>query len=461
MSGSPHAEQTVMSARGLMPPRVDHRTIARRGVEAVIWGIPLVSVYAMRRAFFAMGARYGDILYLSRPATWKFQTTTPNASSLYVYFNFNLQDGPVVVDVPAATGAGLFGSIVDAWEVPLADVGPQGEDGGKGGKFLLLPPGFGGAVPAGYLPLPSHTHNGYALLRAIPVTSGPADTARAIELVRRIAVYPLAEAFAPPEHKHIDIADEFFDGLVGFDESFYECMAHMVNEEPVQTRDFVAMAQLRSLGIIRGQPFDPDAATRTVLRHAAHEAHSHFMRVVTTGKAYWPGTQWIVSALAGPRTGFDFLAEDHLDIDERGTTFFLAYGAPKSLGAASFYVAAFRDAADQPLQGHKAYGLHVPAEVPVEQYWAATVYDLTTAGFFRQAPSLAVDSHGDRVLKNPDGSVDIHIGPTPPEGRENNWIYTEPGKPWFTFFRFYGPGKAVFDKSWSLPDIKPVGGNSR
>jgi hypothetical protein len=115
--------------------------------------MPIVSVDAMRQGFFGVGAKYGDIAYLSKPADWKLQLTTPNSSSLYVYFNFNLKDGPVILDFPAAVGAGLFGSIMDAWQAPLADVGPAGEDQGKGGKYLLLPPDFQGESPAGYFPV--------------------------------------------------------------------------------------------------------------------------------------------------------------------------------------------------------------------------------------------------------------------------------------------------------------------
>jgi hypothetical protein len=100
--------------------------------------MPIVSVDAMREAFFRdAGAKYGDILYFSKPADWKFQTTTPNASSLYVYFNFNTKDGPVVLEFPATVGAGLFGTLLDAWQTPLVDVGPKDEDEGKGGKYLL------------------------------------------------------------------------------------------------------------------------------------------------------------------------------------------------------------------------------------------------------------------------------------------------------------------------------------
>jgi hypothetical protein len=48
-----------------------------------------------------------------------------------------------------------------------------------------------------------------------------------------------------------------------------DSLAKMVNEEPVQTRDMVAMGQLRSIGIEKGKPFNPDPATRAILRRQA------------------------------------------------------------------------------------------------------------------------------------------------------------------------------------------------
>jgi len=123
------------------PPAPDRAALTRTAIDAAMWGMPIVSVDAMRQAFFRdAGAQYGDIAYLSKPADWQLQLTTPNGSAYYVYFNFNTKDGPVVLDVPPAVGAGLFGSMLDAWQVPVADVGPQGEDQGKGGNYLLLRP---------------------------------------------------------------------------------------------------------------------------------------------------------------------------------------------------------------------------------------------------------------------------------------------------------------------------------
>jgi hypothetical protein len=125
------------------------RTIERRAVEAAIWGMPLVNTDAMRQAYFRdVGAKYNDICYFSKPQDWKFQVTTPNASTNYIYFNYNLKDGPVVVEIPAAVDAGLLGSMVDAWDEPMTDIGPAGEDQGKGGKYLLLPPDFKGDTPS-------------------------------------------------------------------------------------------------------------------------------------------------------------------------------------------------------------------------------------------------------------------------------------------------------------------------
>jgi hypothetical protein len=181
---------------------VQRRLLEGRAVEAVIWGMPIVSQDAQHQASLRdAGAKDNDIVFWSQPSGWKNQTTTPNASIRYVFINYNTQtDGPVVLDVPAAVGAGLFGTIVDAWQVPLIDLGPSGEDKGKGGKFLLLPPDFKGEVPAGYFPVRSQTYNGFAGFRAIAKTEGPEDVAKALGLIKQMRMYPLSKAATRPSN---------------------------------------------------------------------------------------------------------------------------------------------------------------------------------------------------------------------------------------------------------------------
>ena len=437
---------------------LSQRTLYRRAVEAAIWGMPIVSVDAMRQAFFRdAGAQYGDIVYLSKQADWRFQITTPNASSWYVYIPFNTKDGPLVLDLPAAAGAGLFGSLNDAWQVPLADVGPTGVDEGKGGKYLILPPCYNESVPDNYIPVRFATYNGYSFLRAIPATTSPADVWKALDLVRHTRVYRLSQAASPPPQRHMDIAGHLFDGIAHFDETFYDSLARMVSEEPVQGHDLVAMAQLRSIGIERSKRFEPNGALTELLAEAITEARAGFIHSTMALQSFWPRSQWAIPASTiAAKTDFTFVEDDRLDVDARAQLFFLGCAPPKKAGAASFYLMATKDAAGAGLDGGKSYRLRVAPNVPAKQFWAVTVYDLESAAFVRNAPRVELNSYDRNVQKNEDGSVDAWFGPARPVGLESNWIATVPGKQWFAMFRLYGPDNAVLEKSWRLADLEPL-----
>ena len=60
------------------------------------------------------------------------------------------------------------------------------------------------------------------------------------------------------------------------------------------------------------------------------------------------------------------------------------------------------------------------------------------------------------LQNNADGSTDIYFGPKAPSGKESNWIPTSANGNFEVLFRFYGPEKPLFDKTWVLPDIEEV-----
>jgi len=125
---------------------ISRRMIHHRAVEAVIWGTPAVNFDRMFQAM-VHDAKAGEgsnrIVYWSHLFNWKNQTLTPNPDSIYFMPFFNTKDvGPVVIEVPPADGGSITGSIDDCWQTAIADVGPAGTDQGKGGKYLLLPPGY-------------------------------------------------------------------------------------------------------------------------------------------------------------------------------------------------------------------------------------------------------------------------------------------------------------------------------
>src|SRR4029079_4952341 len=107
---------------------------------------------------------------------------------------------------------------------PLEDVGPAGVDQGKGGKYLILPPGYSGTVPDGYIALPSQTYQGYALMRSILRSGNDADFAKAVAYGKRIAFYPLSAAANPPPTVYLDAADVVFDATIPHAGRFFHAL---------------------------------------------------------------------------------------------------------------------------------------------------------------------------------------------------------------------------------------------
>src|SRR5258708_10207579 len=114
--------EKVGGAKALTSKELANRTVYRRAVDSVIWGLPLVGEDTVKQAAFRDGkANYNAIVCWPTGGGWKNQSPTPNVNTRYMYFFINTrQDGPVGVDIPpAATGASVYGAIEDALDVPL------------------------------------------------------------------------------------------------------------------------------------------------------------------------------------------------------------------------------------------------------------------------------------------------------------------------------------------------------
>jgi len=179
-------------ARRLSLDDVAHRVVERRAVEAVIWGMPAVNFDLMLQAMIGSAkGKPNHLVFWSRLPDWKNQTLTPNPGVIYLMPFYNTKDaGSGGVEIPPADEGVINGTIMDAWQVPLEDVGPAGVDKGKGGRYLILPPNHAAAVPDGYIALRPMNFQGYALLRSILSSGSDADIAKAVDYARRIKLYP-------------------------------------------------------------------------------------------------------------------------------------------------------------------------------------------------------------------------------------------------------------------------------
>src|SRR5262245_16971062 len=115
------------------------RSIQRRAVEAVIWGMPAVNYNLMLQEMLSKTAgKVGQVIYWGRPLDSKNQTLTPNPDALYFMAFFNTKDGPMVLDLPPGDENGSFnGNIVTVWQMPLEDAGLHGVAKWMGGKLMI------------------------------------------------------------------------------------------------------------------------------------------------------------------------------------------------------------------------------------------------------------------------------------------------------------------------------------
>jgi hypothetical protein len=448
------------SAQNLSSDDLTRRNTERRAVEAMIWAMPAVNADLMLQAMLSSTkAKVNEIVYWSKPVNWKNQTLTPNPDSIYFMSLWNVKDGPLVIEIPPAQGGAIAGNIVTAWQMPLEDAGPEGADKGQGGKYLILPPGYSGNVPADYIALRSDTYSGFALLRSNLASHSDADVAKSVTYGKQIKVYPLSQAANPSPTVFTDAYDVMFDSTIRYDASFFGNLDRVVQSEPWLDRDRAMIDQLRTIGIEKGKPYNPDRNTLTIPGEAAQEARALLEQRYDAGfPVINPGIRWFPAAMAdmvrAASTGY--ADPNSYPVDERAVTYTLGFTGVKRLGTAQFYLMANKDKDGDAFEGGSTYRLTVPAKAPVRNYWSATVYDRETHALVKNMPSASRASISPGIQKNTDGSVDVYFGPKAPDGKEANWVPTDPARKFELLFRLYGPEKALFDHSWKLPDVEKV-----
>lgn len=429
-----------------------------RAVQAVIWGIPLVNYRQMYDAMVRQGGKFNELAYWSRPSDWKNQLLTPNTDALYIIPFFNTKDvGPIVLELPPADEGKLVGTIMNCWQEALEDVGPAGADKGKGGKYLILPPGYKNTPPAGFIPLSSNNYSGYALLRAFPKEGQAMDTAKLVQYLKRIKLYPLSSP-AGSDTRFIDVTNTVFDATIRYDRSFFVSLDSMIQLEPWIDRDRAMIDILRTIGIEKGHAFTPNDQLGRTLNAGVSAGRNWLEQRYESYPLFYPGSHWFVPATPEmfQAWGSGWRDPDNYPVDGRGVTYFWGFSSVKHTGTDMFqlYLFATRDKAGHPFDGGADYHLSVPANVPASQYWSITLYDYNTHALIRDVPYASRSSLNPDLKRNANGTVDIYLGPQAPAGNASNWVPSKPGIRFEVIFRFYGAEKQLKEKSWVLNEIE-------
>ena len=432
-----------------------------RAIETAVWAMPLMNFKFWRDALADAGVGPNDVGYFSKVQDWRFQTATPNNTTPYICIYWNFKDGPIVVEMPPATeGIGIFGTIMDAWQRPLDDVGAKGRDGGRGAKYLLVPPNYDGELLPNALVYEQETYYGWTALR--PIMAGgatPENLAKATELTKQLKVYPLTKADNPPKMKFVDLYGKLLEMTPKLDGSIYREIHEMIQEEVVLDRDLAMMGLMARIGIKKGEPFKPDAKLQAMFDQAGPEALRFMIEQYhrDLNPWMWEGKKWSMLVPTGAgETEWTYEFPSFYDYHARGALYYAIITSIKNYGTETFYLDCAETADGKWLDGSKNYKLVMPPNVPVRHFWAITTYDLETASYLRDIEPSSIDSNMKNVKKNADGSVDIYFGPKAPKGKESNWLPTDPKRRFFLLARFYGPEKGLYDGSFELNNIELI-----
>jgi hypothetical protein len=425
-----------------------------RATQAFLWALPAVGFHALHLAHLhAFDAQDGDVV-LYQDLKDKAGMLTPNITTLYVFSFWNMKErGPLVVEVPAGATAG---GVLDLWQRPLTDTGQTGPEKGRGAKFLILPPGSEDPKPEGYFVVRSPTMQLWFATRGLDPDRKAADAT-----VRKHRLYRWDDRDHPPTTKFIPVAGRRWVSQQPDNLDYWKYLSDAFQPEPVETRDRLLFAMLRPLGIEPGKPFRPDARQSKVLTEAAKVgelmARTNAFDKRIPGATVYDGKHWEYANMVE----LDQEAKGYTQLDERGSWFYEAIGESAGMqgrirGFGQVYLETSHDKAGDWLDGSRSYRVRVPANVPVGQFWSITLYDNVTRGpVVTDQGAADLSSRKPDLQKNDDGSVDVFFGPQKPPGA-TNWIKTNAGKGWFTYFRFYAPSDAYFDKTWQLNDIEPL-----
>ena len=446
-----------------------------RGVQVFLNFIPAASLESLRVGTESIGAvKSNQCVILEDLMDSNPFFLTGNTDTVYVSVFMNLKtDGPTVVEIPAKCGPG---TVNDAFFRFVTDMGIPGPDRGKGGKYLILPPDDTSDLnpPVGgmeakvdghtYYVSKSTSYVNWLILRGFLVDGKP-DVATQM-FKQGLKVYPLSQANNPPKMEFINASKKSFNTIHSNQFSFYEEIDHVIQREPVSMLDPELRGQASSIGIEKGKPFAPDARMKKILTDSVAignaTARSIWLRPRGDDVFLYHNSGWFTAFVGGDYQWLRDNGRGGRNLDARSMFFYMATVntpamAMKMVGKGSQYALCATDAEKQYLIGDKNYRLRLPAGVPAKDFWSVVVYDPQTRSELQTSqPFPSKNNKRDNLQTNADGSVDLYFGPKAPEGQEDNWIETRPGKGWFTILRLYGPEQPWFDKSWRPGELQRV-----
>lgn len=438
----------------------DAKEAAALGIEAYIYGYPLVTMEMTRRVMTnvatAEGTRapMGQFLHMKAYPTADFRdVTAPNADTLYSTAWLDVSKEPYVLSIPDEQGRYFLMPMLSGWTDVFAAPGKR-TTGTGAQKYAITGQNWKGDLPEGLKELKSPTGLVWILGRTY-CTGTPADYQAVHAIQAKYSLVPLSaygKNYTPPKgavDPTIDMKKSVRDQVHALDAStYFKMLALLMKDNPPAEADAPMLAKLATLGIVPGQEFDPSKLSPAVakaLNDAPKAAQAKIMgHFKQAGK---DENGWIFTTKTG-NYGVDYL--------QRALITAIGLGANRPQDAV--YPTSEVDGDGKAYDGTNQYVIRFPKgqTPPAKGFWSLTMYD--GEYFFVDNPlnRYTLSPRNDPQY-NEDGSLDLYIQKdSPGKQKESNWLPAPSGK-FVLMMRLYWPQEtapSIIDGTWVPPAVK-------
>jgi hypothetical protein len=442
------------------PAMTKEQAALQTGVEAVVYGLPLVMMDLTMRSATHVAAPHGMAAPVNQfanlpafPNAAFKQVVRANVDTLYSSAFLDLTKEPMVLSVPDTHGRYYLLPMFDAWTNVFASPGTR-TTGNAARDFVIVGPGWKGALPAGLERLVSPTNLVWILGRT--QTNGPDDYPPVHTVQHGYQLVPLSafgRAFTPPK----GTADPTFDAKTPpVDKlkamsaaTYFNTLARLMKANPPPAADAPVLAKLATIGIVPGQPFDPSRLDPDVARGLERSVAVALQRLQPGREQKHQGINgWFFPGMNLGQYGTDYRT--------RALIALIAFGA--NLPADAVYPTSYLDADGQHFTGGSRYVLHFDKgqTPPVNAFWSVTLYG-GDSFFVDNAINRYAISSWMPLRHNGDGSIDLYIQhDSPGKDREPNWLPAPEAGAFNLTLRMYWPKDkppSFLDGTWKPPAV--------
>lgn len=449
----------LLTLTSSLPAQLSDKEAADIGVEAYVYGYPLVTMEMTRRVMTNVAAPSGThapmgqfLLMRKYPDAAFKDVTAPNADTLYSTAWIDLAKEPYVLSLPDENDRYFLMPMLSGW-TDVFEVPGKRTTGTKAQSYAITGPNWKGTLPAGLKELKAPTNMVWILGRTY-CTGTPEDYKACHAIMDQYKLVPLSsygKPYTPAPGKvdpTVDAKTPVREQVHKLDAvAYFSLLADLMKNNPPAAADAPILEKLARIGLVPGKDFDskklPAGAAKLIPPTAQKQIMGHFQQGGTDLNG------WIFTTKAG-LYGTDYLQRAFI------TTIGLGANRPQD----AVYPTSNVDGTGKPYTGSKKYVMHFPKgeTPPADGFWSVTMYNAEY--FFVDNPldKYTVSPRNDLKF-NDDGSLDIYIqNESPGKDKEANWLPAPKGQ-FVLMMRLYWPREtppSIIDGTWKPPAVNPA-----